>query len=230
MDPYGENDEQKEEQLRQKIRETRDEVHRRKDQIKALGVKVDAAEAGVKRRITEKEKGDRIEGRESEFQRIVRQGTSNPVSLAGADVQIDLECRGHLGETPLHYLAVEGYSEAVIALLERGANPDPRNELDNTPLVECVVLGHLDIVEALLKAGADPNVDSDEFDSPLVAASDSGQVEAVRLLLEYGANPHSVTTDGRTAIGEALAGGHAEIAELLRAAGEGGAGGVPLLR
>jgi ankyrin repeat protein len=71
-----------------------------------------------------------------------------------------LEHPDALGETALHYLAVENYRHAVRYLLSRGANPDPRSRLGNSPLQECTTLcddfDYRVVVELLLAAGADP--------------------------------------------------------------------------
>jgi ankyrin repeat protein len=69
-----------------------------------------------------------------------------------------MESKGLHGETPLHFLAIEGFAEGVRFLLACGANPDPVNRFGNTPLQECVFLSldRTDVVSALLQAGADP--------------------------------------------------------------------------
>lgn len=72
-----------------------------------------------------------------------------------------LVARGLWGETPLHFLAVEGYTDAVRFLIKLGANPDLRNQFGDAPLQNCVSIHKPDhdlyeIIAAMLSAGADP--------------------------------------------------------------------------
>ena len=71
-----------------------------------------------------------------------------------------LEARWRLGETPLHFLAVEGLTDAVRQLVDWGADVNTVNDVNTTPLRDVVALGHEHIVEVLLAAGADPNADN----------------------------------------------------------------------
>ncbi len=60
-----------------------------------------------------------------------------------------LDLRTGLGETALHYLAVENYSEAVQLLIDLGAVVNVTNDFGNTPLAEAT-----DAVLVLKRAGA----------------------------------------------------------------------------
>jgi len=91
------------------------------------------------------------------------------------------------GETPLHYLAVEGYARAVEFLAAQGADPDAVNEFGDTPLVDVATLGKLDVAEVLLRLGADPNATSNTRSCPLHAAVCYGYAELAARLLEAGA-------------------------------------------
>jgi ankyrin repeat protein len=53
-----------------------------------------------------------------------------------------MEAKTGLGETPLHYLAVENQLEAVRSLVEHGADVDTINECGGTPLSEAALLGY----------------------------------------------------------------------------------------
>jgi ankyrin repeat protein len=92
-------------------------------------------------------------------------------------------------ETVLHFLAIEGFAEAVRFLAARGADVNAVNEFGDTALVEIAGLGLTEIAEILLSHGANPDARSDVRDNPLHAAARAGHTEVVRRLLRAGANP-----------------------------------------
>ena len=110
-----------------------------------------------------------------------------------------LEARGPLQETPLHFLAIEGYLEGVKFLLELGARPDPRNEFNNTPLMECSQLGNRELVDTLLSAGADPNAVNTERQSALHFAAEGEQWAVLELLISRGGDAQQSDIYGDTA-------------------------------
>ena len=74
--------------------------------------------------------------------------------LAGAPGMIDL--KNGIGETILHWLAVEDDLDAVKWLFRHGADLNCRNEF-GTPLVfEVSLLGYTDLFRWLIANGADP--------------------------------------------------------------------------
>ena len=52
-----------------------------------------------------------------------------------------IDARTGIGETPLHYLAVEDHLEGVRFLHQRGASLDVANDFEETPLKEALSLG-----------------------------------------------------------------------------------------
>src|SRR5688500_9583362 len=67
--------------------------------------------------------------------------------------------RTGLGETVLHYLAVENQLAAVKALLEeKGADINTLNDFGNSPLFEATALGYVELVKYLLSKGAKLNL------------------------------------------------------------------------
>lgn len=94
----------------------------------------------------------------------------------------------HLGETLLHWLAVENYEDAVALLLELGADANTTNESGNSVLADAVLLGRESIVERLLRHGADADGAPGESFPPLAQAIRKGHVRLVDLLLEAGAD------------------------------------------
>jgi ankyrin repeat protein len=106
----------------------------------------------------------------------------------------------YTGWTGLHSAAQGGHLSAVRLLLERGADPNAREEGDNTyPLHWAAAGRHLDVVRALLDAGGDVHGFGDvhEFDvigwasfyhAPGRSRGDNPEV--IALLLERGARHH----------------------------------------
>ncbi len=100
------------------------------------------------------------------------------------------------GETLLHFLAVEGYEEAVRFLGGLGFDANTTNEFGDAPLIDVATIGNIAMVQTLLGLGADPNATSITSDNVLSCAVRSGNAELVDLLLEAGANSDCVTDLG----------------------------------
>jgi len=71
-----------------------------------------------------------------------------------ADHPESLNLRTGLGETALHYLAVENYADAVQLLIDLGADVNVRNNFGKSPLQEAIQVGAAQTVEMLRRAGA----------------------------------------------------------------------------
>jgi len=109
-----------------------------------------------------------------------------------------LQARLGLGETALHFLAVEGYAEGVRFLALAGADVNAQNEFGDTPLIDAALLGREEVVRTLLSLGADANAKSTTKDNALHCAIRSGNSVVVDALLEAGANPRYRTELGET--------------------------------
>src|SRR5437667_1948008 len=92
------------------------------------------------------------EGRKGEAYRLIR-ACSSSVQEASALLEREpslLNERTGLGETALHYLAVEDHLVGVRFLHEKGASLDVRNRFDETPLRDALSLRHTQVAEYLL--------------------------------------------------------------------------------
>jgi ankyrin repeat protein len=98
-----------------------------------------------------------------------------------------LGARTGLGETPLHYLAVENHLRAVALLVEAGAEVNTLNSCRGTPLSEAASLGYDELVAYLLSHGARLHIPGQE-EPALHSAVRGGSVATVRRLLEAGAS------------------------------------------
>ena len=103
----------------------------------------------------------------------------------------------------------------VQTLLEKGANPNAKDDDGKTPLHNAVKEGHVEIVKLLLEHGANPNAQDDGGLTPLHSAAFHGYVEIVKLMLEHGANPNAKTILGHTPLHIAVQEGYVEIVKLL---------------
>ena len=109
-----------------------------------------------------------------------------------------LEARYIHKETPLHFLAVEGYADGVRFLAEAGADVNCVNEFGDTPLADVACLGGDEVARILLQHGADPNAASSGHDNVLHAALGSQNAALVDALLSAGALGDYVTELGET--------------------------------
>lgn len=91
-------------------------------------------------------------------------------------------CNG-IGETALHYLAVEDHVDEVTWLIEHGANVDPMNDFKQTPLMEVAGAGRLEMCKLLVSHGANIRYVSPWGESVLSAAASHEQAEVVEYLL-----------------------------------------------
>ncbi len=103
------------------------------------------------------------------------------------------------GDTGLHVVTARRDVLWVKFLLQRGANPNIRNNAGVTPLQMATTLGFLEGVEELLKKGAQVNVADSQGETPLIAAVHQRNVPMVRRLLAEGADPDRNDNSGRSA-------------------------------
>ena len=124
-------------------------------------------------------------------------------------------------------VARKGTLDAVVSLLEAGADPNATDSAGMTPLLWAMgegrnnllmgfgKQGHMDVVKALLSAGADPNAASPEGTTALMWAAEAGLNEIVGELLSAGADRTAQDSEGLTARRFAHLYGHDHIVEML---------------
>ena len=136
-----------------------------------------------------------------------------------------------------------GNLDVIVALLERGANPDlpytkgiPERTVAGeipvppgaTPLDRAAVASDFEAVEALLAGGANPAIAAEDGVTPLMllvgharkgrppeVANDPRRQAAIRMLLERGADVNAVLDDGNGALHIAALRGAADLVALL---------------
>lgn len=119
----------------------------------------------------------------------------------------------------LHAAARGGFSEAVLALLQRGADKDAVDKSSETSLIKSAAKGHLGVVSTLLAGGADCNICDACGASPLHVAASRGHRTIVSLLIRAGANKDALDNHAATPLKWAAGRGHRATVEVLLAAG-----------
>jgi ankyrin repeat protein len=114
---------------------------------------------------------------------------------------------------------LEGETELVRSLIDRGVDLDYRYGFENTALMYASNYGYKDIVELLLRHGADVNAKNEDGSTALIWASSNGRREVVELLLRHGADVNANNNHGWSALSSASESGHMDIVQILKRAG-----------
>jgi uncharacterized protein len=104
--------------------------------------------------------------------------------LIKAGAVLNSASHNNLQATPLQSASAAGHTKIAIMLLNKGANPNCREQGGYTPLHAASQIGDIEIVRALLFNGADPNAKSKDGKTPLDLASNAGHTEVADLLKE----------------------------------------------
>lgn len=96
----------------------------------------------------------------------------------------------------IHIAAYFGLSRAVMALLDKGADVDPKDMTGRTPLLLAAKKGHEAVINVLLEKGADINSTDTAGRTPLSIAAENGHDGVVLLLHSEGTNANPKDTAG----------------------------------
>lgn len=94
---------------------------------------------------------------------------------------------GDAQKTLLHYSIEDWNTNAILQLLEKGADIDAQDRYGRTPLMTSENMNNLEAAEILLKRGANPNLGDINGVTALRMARNSRHPDMIRLLKEHGA-------------------------------------------
>ncbi len=135
-----------------------------------------------------------------------------------------VHARNSIGETALHFLAVENDLEGVTWLIRQGADINTRNNFEATPLMEAASLNYVALCRFLLAQGADVFAKDKNDGTVFSAASMSDAADACETTLLELMLEHLGDVDLNDVIEELnahfiVARGHPAVIQLLRSRG-----------
>ncbi len=131
----------------------------------------------------------------------------------------DLDGRGQMGYTALHWAGIRGHWEIFSELVEAGAPVNAVGSDGGTPLHWACHHDRPDMIVLLLDAGAEVNIQNRWGRTPLHVAARRGSVGVAGVLLENGADIDAVTGEGWTPLHVAYRSDHPPVVRLFLAAG-----------
>lgn len=103
------------------------------------------------------------------------------------------------GEAALHITVRRGDVPYTTFLLQKGADPNIRDNRSNTPLLLAIQSGHAELIPLLVAGRANVNLASNAGVTPLILATQLRNADAVRALLTAHANPDQRDYNGQSA-------------------------------
>lgn len=103
------------------------------------------------------------------------------------------------GEAALHIVVERRDLTWINFLLDKGANPNIRDNKGVTPLVLATRLDFVEGAEALIAKGAKVDIPDETGETPLIFAVHNRNTSMMRVLLRAGADPDRPDSSGRSA-------------------------------
>ncbi|MCW8984690.1 MAG: ankyrin repeat domain-containing protein [Thermoanaerobaculales bacterium] len=131
----------------------------------------------------------------------------------------DLDARGPMGYTALHWAGIRGHWRIFAELVAAGAPVNAVGSDGGTPLHWTCHHDNPDAVQLLLDAGADVSIQNRWGRTPLHVAARRNCMLVAELLLEAGADPNPTTKEGWTPMHVAAMSGNSQMLDLLETRG-----------
>ncbi len=110
---------------------------------------------------------------------------------------------------------INGSTENVRMLLDRGADPNSVSSIGNSALIYAAEKGNIEIMRMLVESGADINASGFRKETPLFMTIFSNDFQATKFFLENGADPNIKDELGVTPLMYAAATNQYQSADLL---------------
>lgn len=122
-------------------------------------------------------------------------------ALLDAGASLHPRCRG-IGMEPLHIAGGADAVDVVKLLLERGADPNAKDDWEQTPLHQVAneASSGVEVAKVLIAAHAELEVHDNQGFTPLQLAVFHDNLPLVVALLDGGANPNATTNAGRSSL------------------------------
>jgi hypothetical protein len=133
--------------------------------------------------------------------------------------ETDLDARGPMGYTALHWAGIRGNWRIFAELVAAGAPVNAIGSDGGTPLHWTCHHDRPSAVRLLLDAGADVDIKNRWGRTPLHVAARRGCLDVAELLIDAGADPNATTNEGWTPMHVASRSGHASMLNLLETRG-----------
>ena len=127
----------------------------------------------------------------------------------------NVNAKGPLGWTAIHYAAGNTFPEIVKYLLKNGAEVNPQNDHKSMPIHIAAQAGCTSTMELLIEHGASPLAKGFEGWLPLHYAIYGGHMKAAQFLVQNGGNDHSANDGGFTPLDFAILHKRENIFRLL---------------
>jgi len=134
---------------------------------------------------------------------------------AKVDLKAEKEKKLIYGGTALSDAAINGQTDLIRQLLEKGGKIETKNKNSCTALHSAAVYGKTDVIRLLLEKGAKIEAKGKNDATPLHYAASYGQIEAMKFLLEKGAKIEALEKWKNTPLHCAAVRGHTESVKLL---------------
>ena len=112
--------------------------------------------------------------------------------------------------------AIKQQISVIQALIEKGAEVNPKDRSGETPLHYATENGGMPVAGFLIAHGADVNAKNDKGETPLHSATFWGYQQMIELLIAHGADINARTNEGQTAMDIAAQRDYSGLVTLLR--------------
>ena len=119
------------------------------------------------------------------------------------------------GNTALHYAAEWGLTDAISALVRKGANMEIRNANGETPIFSAVKNNDPSVIKMLVDLGANIQVRDNLGSTPLHIAVRWGSAKSAKELMALGVDINAQNVSGKSPLGEAALSGKFNMATML---------------